>query len=50
MPESRDGDNLYTTSVIGLDVDTGKMKGYHQYHWNDAWDWDEVSTPLMIYV
>lgn len=48
VPESRDGDNLYTTSVIGLDVDTGKMKGYHQYHWNDAWDWDEVSTPLLI--
>ena len=20
----------------------------HQYHWNDSWDWDEVSTPLLI--
>jgi alcohol dehydrogenase (cytochrome c) len=22
--------------------------GYHQYHWNDAWDWDEVSPPVII--
>jgi alcohol dehydrogenase (cytochrome c) len=42
------GDNLYATSVLALDVDTGKIQGYHQYHWNDAWDWDEVSAPLLI--
>ena len=46
--EGRKGDNLYTTSVIALDVDSGKIKGYHQYHPNDAWDWDEVSAPLLI--
>jgi len=44
----RKGDNLYATSVVALDVDTGKMKGYHQYHQHDAWDWDEVSAPLLI--
>lgn len=44
----RKGDNLYATSVVALDVDTGKIKGYHQYHHNDAWDWDEVSAPLLI--
>ena len=44
----RKGDNLYSTSVLALDVDTGKIKGYHQYHQNDAWDWDEVSAPLLI--
>src|SRR5256886_6547365 len=38
------GDNLYTSSVVALDADTGKIKGHHQYHWNDSWDWDEVST------
>jgi alcohol dehydrogenase (cytochrome c) len=42
------GDNLYTSSVLALDADTGKIRGYHQYHWNDSWDWDEVSTPLLI--
>ncbi len=46
--EGRKGDNLYTTSAIALDVDTGAIKGHHQYHHNDAWDWDEVSAPVLI--
>jgi alcohol dehydrogenase (cytochrome c) len=46
--EGRKGDNLYTTSVVALDVDSGAIKGHHQYHQNDAWDWDEVSAPLLI--
>ena len=46
--ELRKGDNLHTTSAIAVDVDTGKIKGHHQYHWNDAWDWDEVSAPILI--
>ncbi len=46
--DARPGDNLYTNSVIALDVDTGALKGYHQYHWNDSWDWDEVSAPLLV--
>ena len=25
-----------------------RSAGHHQYHWNDSWDWDEVSTPLLI--
>jgi alcohol dehydrogenase (cytochrome c) len=48
MPDTRPGDNLYATSVIAVDIDTGKIKGHHQYHWNDAWDWDEVSAPLLM--
>ncbi len=48
MPDTRSGDNLFSTSAVALDGDTGKLKGYHQYHWNDAWDWDEVSPPLLI--
>ena len=46
--EERKGDNLYTTSTIAMDVDTGKIKGHHQYTPNDAWDWDEVTAPLLI--
>src|SRR6267378_1025967 len=34
----RPGTNLYTTSVIGLDPDTGKLKFYHQERPHDAWD------------
>ena len=48
MGDARSGDNLNTTSVIALNVDTGKMTAAHQYHWNDSWDWDEVDAPLMI--
>ncbi len=44
----RPGDNLYATSVLALDVENGALTGYHQYHWNDSWDWDEVSAPLLI--
>ncbi len=46
--DARPGDNLYTNSVIALDVETGALKGYHQYHWNDSWDWDEVAAPLLV--
>ena len=46
--DTRPGDNLYTNSVIALDIDTGKLAGHHQYHWNDSWDWDEVAAPLLI--
>jgi len=46
--EARPGDNLFANSVIALDVNTGEMKGYHQYHWNGSWDWDEVSPPVLI--
>jgi alcohol dehydrogenase (cytochrome c) len=48
MGDTRDGDNLYATSVIAIDVKTGALKGHHQYHWNDSWDWDEVAAPLLI--
>ena len=44
----RPGDNLYTSSTVAIDVRTGQLKGYHQYHPNDSWDWDEVSPPLLI--
>ncbi len=46
--DQRPGDNLYTAAMIAIDVDTGKIRGHHQYQPNDAWDWDEVSAPLLI--
>lgn len=48
MPDTRPGDNLYATSAIAVDVDSGAIKGHHQYHWNDAWDWDEVTPPILM--
>jgi alcohol dehydrogenase (cytochrome c) len=46
--DTRPGDHLYTNSVVAFDVETGALRGYHQYHWNDSWDWDEVASPLLI--
>ena len=48
MGDQRPGDNLYTSSVIALDVGTGAIKSHFQYHQNDSWDWDEVSPPLLV--
>jgi alcohol dehydrogenase (cytochrome c) len=39
---ARPGDNLYTSSVIALDPDTGKLKFYHQELPHDAWDFDSA--------
>lgn len=48
MGDARPGDNLYTNSVLALDIETGAIRGHHQYHWNGSWDWDEVSTPILM--
>ena len=48
MGDTRPGDNLYATSVIALDADTGKLRGHHQYHQNGSWDWDEVDPPILM--
>jgi len=44
----RKGDNLYTMSAVALDVDTGKMKWFHQYLANEPWDYDTVAEHHVI--
>ena len=48
MGDQRPGDNLYTASTIAIDVSTGKIVGHFQYTPNEAWDWDEVSPPILV--
>jgi alcohol dehydrogenase (cytochrome c) len=48
MGDQRAGDNLYTSSTLAIDVGSGAIKGYFQYHPNDSWDWDEVSPPILV--
>ena len=48
MGDQRPGDNLYTSSTLAIDVATGAIKGHHQYHPNESWDWDEVSPPILV--
>ena len=44
----REGDNLYTDSVVALDPKTGKLKWHFQFTPHDLWDWDATETPLLI--
>jgi acido-empty-quinoprotein group A len=45
---SRKGDNLYTCSIVALNVDTGKLAWYFQSSPHDTHDWDAVQTPVLI--
>jgi alcohol dehydrogenase (cytochrome c) len=38
--DAREGDNLYTNSVLALDPATGEMKWYFQFTPHDVWDYD----------
>lgn len=42
-----DGDNLFTSCLIALNVDTGKMAWYFQTSPHDTHDWDSTQTPII---
>jgi alcohol dehydrogenase (cytochrome c) len=42
------GDNLYTCSLVALNVDTGKMAWYYQTSPHDMHDYDSAQTPVLI--
>jgi alcohol dehydrogenase (cytochrome c) len=44
----RQGDNLYTSSMLALDVDTGKIKWHFQFTPHDVWDYDGVNQPMLL--
>ena len=44
----RPGDNLYTNSLVSVDLDTGKYVCHFQYIAHDLWDLDAVSPPILI--
>jgi alcohol dehydrogenase (cytochrome c) len=46
-PEARPGDNLYSSSVVALDANTGKKRWHFQFTPHDEWDWDSVQTPVL---
>ena len=47
-PEFRPGDNLYSTSTLALDADTGKMKWFFQETPNDQWDFDSTGVRMLF--
>lgn len=44
----RPGDNLYTDSIVAVDLETGKYKWHYQYVAHDVWDLDAVSPPILV--
>ena len=44
----RPGDNLYTSSIVALDVTTGKLKWYFQEVAHDRWDYDATTPPVLV--
>ncbi len=43
----RKGQNLYSDSVIGMDVTSGRVKWFFQQTPNDTWDYDATNTPVL---
>jgi alcohol dehydrogenase (cytochrome c) len=46
--ESRRGDNLYTCSMVALDIDTGALRWHFQFTPHDTHDWDANQIPVLI--
>jgi len=46
--EARAGDNLYTASVVALDIKTGKLRWHYQLTHHDIYEMD-LGTPLVLY-
>jgi alcohol dehydrogenase (cytochrome c) len=44
----REGDNLYTDSILALEAKTGKLKWYYQFTPHDVHDWDAQEPPLLV--
>jgi len=44
----RPGDNLYTDSLVSVDLDTGKLACYFQYIAHDVWDLDATSPTVLV--
>jgi alcohol dehydrogenase (cytochrome c) len=44
----RQGDNLYSNSIVALDADSGRLKWHFQFTPHDEHDWDSVHIPVLV--
>lgn len=42
-----EGDNLFTSALLAVNVDTGKIAWYFQTSPHDTHDWDSTQTPVL---
>jgi alcohol dehydrogenase (cytochrome c) len=45
---NRRGDNLYSDSIVALDVHSGELKWYYQEVKHDVWDYDAASNVVLF--
>lgn len=45
--DARIGDNLYSCSVIALNLDTGKLAWHYQFNPHNEFDWDATQVPVL---
>src|SRR5438270_12916561 len=43
--DQREGDNLYSSSILAIDPNTGKLRWYYQFSPHELHDWDATETP-----
>lgn len=48
VPSLRPGDNLYASSLVALDVDTGEVRWYYQQVPQDVWGYDVASASILF--
>ena len=46
--DERQGDNLYSDSVLALEAKTGKLRWYFQFTPHDVHDWDAQEPPVLV--
>ena len=46
--DDREGDNLFTDSIVALEAKTGKLKWYYQFTPHDVHDWDAEEPPVLV--
>jgi len=44
----RPGDNLFSTSIIALDVETGERRWHYQMVHHDIWNYDTPAAPVLF--
>jgi alcohol dehydrogenase (cytochrome c) len=44
----REGDNLYTDSIIAVDVDAGQIRWHYQCTPHDVWDYDSIAECILF--
>ena len=44
----RHGDNLFSDSLVAVDLETGDRLWYYQFIHHDVWDWDLPCAPILV--